>query len=130
MLVAAVVGKDRDRALLMKPLVVGGDIIGRVPQVDLPRQDRDSESGAMLDELGPLIGIGGIGRVAQGQFQSELAVEIGGFEMHVAKDFFLLGGVLGVDVDADFGLEVRGPFGAAAHELAVWSLPQMAPLDV
>src|SRR5260370_35614210 len=50
--------------------------------------------------------------------------------MHVAKDFFLLGGVLRVDMDTDFGLEVRGPFGAAAHELAVWPLAQMTPLDV
>ena len=78
-LVARVIGKDRDAAVVVKPVVVGGDVIGRVPQVDLPRQDWDSEGGAMLDELGALIGIGRIGGVAQGQFQTEVAVEIGGF---------------------------------------------------
>jgi hypothetical protein len=60
----------------------------------------------MLDKLGPLVGIGRRGGVAQGQFQTELAVEIGGFEMHIAKDRFFLRGVLVVDVRADLGLEV------------------------
>jgi hypothetical protein len=53
-----------------------------------------------------LISIGRIGGVAQGQFQTEVAVEIGGFEMHVAKDRFFLGRVFVVDVIADLGLEV------------------------
>jgi hypothetical protein len=39
--VARVIGKDRDTPLLTKPLVVGGDIIGRISQLHLPRQDRD-----------------------------------------------------------------------------------------
>jgi len=34
--VAPVRGKDGDGAMLMQPLVVGGDVMGRVPQVDLP----------------------------------------------------------------------------------------------
>ena len=84
----------------------------------------------MRDEPGALIGVGRVGGGAHGQFQSQFWVEGSGCEMHVAKDFFLLGGVLRVDMDTDFGLEVRGPFGAAAHELAVWPLAQMTPLDV
>src|SRR5712691_7565550 len=71
-LVSRVIVKDRNAALVVQPVVVGGDVIGRVPQLDLPRQYRDSEGGAMLDELAPLIGIGRIGGGAQGQFQTEL----------------------------------------------------------
>ena len=104
-----------DAALVVHPVVVGGDVIGRVAQLHLPRQDRDSEGGAMRNEMRALIGIGRVGGVAQGQFQTQLAVEIGGFEMHVAKDRFFLGGGLGVDVVADLGLEVRGHLGAAAR---------------
>jgi hypothetical protein len=65
-LVARVIGKDRNAALVVQPLVVGGNVMGRVPQVDLPRQYRDSEGGAMLDERTPLMGIGRLGGVAQG----------------------------------------------------------------
>src|SRR2546428_9681239 len=79
------------------------------------------------DEPGALMGVGRVGGGAHGQFQSQLWVEVSGCEMHVAKDFFCFGGVLGVDVDTDFGFEVRGHLGAAAHELAVWSLAEMAP---
>jgi len=34
-LVSRVRGKDRDAALVVHPVVVGGDVIGRVPQLDL-----------------------------------------------------------------------------------------------
>ena len=91
MLVAPVVGKDGDGAMVVQPLVVGGDIIGRIPQLDLPGPHRHGEFAAMRDELGALIGVGRIGGVAHGQFQSQVRVEIGGFEVHVAKDFLFLG---------------------------------------
>jgi hypothetical protein len=50
--------------------------------------------------------------------------------MHIAKDFFCLGGIFGVDVDADFGVHVRRHFGAASHECTAWPLAKMAPFDV
>jgi hypothetical protein len=80
-LVARVIGEDRDATMVVKPEIIGSDVIGCVPQGDLPRQDWDREGGAMLDELGPLLGIGRTGGVAQGQFQTERAVQIGGSEM-------------------------------------------------
>ena len=69
------------------------------------------------------------GRVAQGQVQAQCWVEGGGFEVARAEDCFLIVRVLGVDVDADFGLEVRGHCGAAPDELPVCARPQMAPWD-
>ena len=129
MLVAPVIGKDGDGALVMKPLVVGDDIIGRIPQVDLPRPHRDGEFATMGDKLSALLGVGRVGRVANGQFQAQFRVEIGGFEVEIAKDFLFLVGVLGFDVDTDFGLQVRRHFGAAAHELAACVLAQMTPFD-
>ena len=71
-------------------MVVGGDIIGRVPQLHLPRQDRDGEGGAMVNEMGALIGVGRGGGVAQGQFQAEFPVDIGGLQVQVAKDALCL----------------------------------------
>ena len=69
MLIAPVVGKDGDGAMIMEPLVVGNDIIARIPQVGLPRAHRDGEFAAMGDELGALFGVAGVGRGAQGSFQ-------------------------------------------------------------
>ena len=50
--VARIVVNDRDTALLTEPLVVGGDVRGRVAQLDLPRQDRDGQGSAMVDKMG------------------------------------------------------------------------------
>jgi hypothetical protein len=63
-----------------------------------------------------------VGRVAQGQFQAQVQVEVGGSEAQIAKDFLDLIRVFGIDVDTDFGFEVRWHFGAAAHELTVGAL--------
>jgi hypothetical protein len=52
-----------------------------------------------------------------GQFQAQIQVEVSGGEAQIAKDFLDLIRVLGIGVDPDFGLEVRGHFGAAPHEL-------------
>jgi hypothetical protein len=128
-LVAPVIVKDGNGALLMKPLVVGGVIVSRVPEMHLPGPNRDGQLSTMRDKRGALFGVRGVGRVAQGQFQREFRVEIRGFEVHVAKDLFFFRGVFGIDVDTDFGLEVRGHFGAVAHECAVCSLTQMTPLE-
>ena len=38
-------------------------------------------------------------------------------------------GVLGVNVDTEFRLEVRWPIRAAAHEVTTCALTQMSPLD-
>src|SRR5262249_8370845 len=66
-LVAPVIVEDCDTATVVNPVVVRGDVIGRVPQLHLPRQDWHSQSGAVRDELGALLGVGRIGGVAQGQ---------------------------------------------------------------
>src|SRR5262249_25438820 len=114
-LVSPVVVKDRDAALVVYPAVVGDDIVGSVPEVGLARCNGHGQALAVCDELGPLIGIGRIGGIAEGQFQAELTVEVRGLEMAVAKDAFCLRGVLGVDVVADLGVEVRGPLGTAGQ---------------
>ena len=80
MLVTPVVGKDRDRAMIMQPLVVSRGIVTRIPQVGLPGAHRHGEFAAMGDKLGTLCGIAGVGRAAQGQFQAQLRVEVGGGE--------------------------------------------------
>ena len=116
MLVAPVIGKDGDGATIVKPLVVGDDIVGRIPQLHLPRLYRDGEFAAMRDKLGALMGVGRVGRVAHGQFQAQFWVESGGFKVEIAKHFFCLGGVLIVNVDTDFGLEVRGHFGGSSRQ--------------
>ena len=64
--------------------------------------------------------------MAQGQFQTERAVKIGGSEMHGAKDRFFLGRVFVVDMRADLGREVRRHLGAAAHERALGRLAHRA----
>src|SRR2546423_13902020 len=98
MLVAPVVGKDGDATMVMQPAVVVDDIMGGVPQVDLSGPNGHGQGLAVCDELVALMSIGRIGRGAQGQFQAELAVEVGGCEVTVAKDLFFLRWVLGVDV--------------------------------
>ena len=55
MLIAPVVGKDGDGTLIVKPLVVGGVIVSRVPQMHLPRHHRDDKFAAMRDELGAFL---------------------------------------------------------------------------
>jgi len=65
MLVSPVVIKDRDAPLVVNPVVVGNDIIGRVPQLDLSRQNWDSQGGTMVNELGALMGVGRVCGVAQ-----------------------------------------------------------------
>ena len=129
-LVTRVVGKDRDAAPVVKPLVVGGDIIGGVSQLDLPRSDRHGQGRAMANELGALTGIGWGSRVAHRQFQTEFPVEIGGFEVPIAKDELFLGGVLRIDMVADFGLEVRGHLGTAPQQLAVGTSAHVTPGEV
>ena len=127
--VARVVAKERAGALLMQPWVVGSDAIGRVPQVPLPRRHRDGQRGTMGDTLGALIGVGGVGRIAHGQCQAQFPVEIGGCEVDGAKDVFGLSGGFGVDVLPHLCLQVRGHFGATAHERAAGSLAHVAPRE-
>jgi hypothetical protein len=129
-LVTRVVGKDGDAAPVVKPLVVGGDIIGGVSQLDLPRSDRHGQGRAMANELGALTGIGWVSRVAHRQFQTEFPVEIGGFEVPIAKDELFLGGVLRIDMVAAFGLEVRGHLGTAPQPLAVGTSAHVTPGEV
>ena len=85
MLVAPVLGKDGDGAMRMQPRVVGGDVMGGVPQLYLPRQPRDGAWAAMGDEPGALIGGGRVGGVAYGQCQSQLLVEVSGGETRVCS---------------------------------------------
>ena len=49
--------------------------------------------------------------------------------MEIAKHFFFFVGVLGVDVDTDFGLQIRWHFGAPTDEFTGCLLAQMAPFD-
>ncbi len=130
MLVAPVIIKDGDGASIVKPFVVGDEIIGRIPELLLPRLYRDGEFAAMGDKLIALLRVAWVGRVAQGQLQAQLRVDVGGFEVEIAEDFFFLAWVLVIDVDADFGLEIRGHFRAATDELAVCVVIQMAPFDM
>ena len=117
--VAPVVGKDGDGATSMKPLVVGHASMGCIPQVPLPRSQRDSECTALRDKLGAFCRVAWGGRVAQGHFQAQVQVKVGSFEVQRAQDCLALIGVFGVDVDTDVGLQVRWHFGAAAHERTV-----------
>ena len=89
-LVSPVVVKDGDAALVVYPAVVGSDIIGGVAEVNLPGCNGHSQSLSVCDERVALIGIGGRGGAAKGQLQAELAVEVGGLKMAVAKDAFFL----------------------------------------
>jgi hypothetical protein len=104
--VSPVVIEDRDTPVVMHPEVVGGDILGCVPQLHLSRQHGHGQGGAMCNKCAALIGVGGISGIAQGALQREFAVDIGGFDLHVAKDRFFLRRIFGVDVVADFGLKV------------------------
>ena len=79
--------------------------------------------------MGALSGVGRIRGVTSGQFQAALAVEIGGLQVHVATDCFLLGRVLGVDVMADFRLEVRGHLGTTAPEFTLRILAHLSPCE-
>jgi hypothetical protein len=72
----------------------------------------------MGNELGAFIGARRIGRMAQRSFQREVGMEIGGFEVQVAKDPLLFAWVLGVDMIADTGFEVGGHLGTAGAQLA------------
>jgi len=104
--------------------------MGRVPQVALPRQDRDSESGARLDARGPRMGSRRRGRVAQGPCPSERAVASGGCAMHGAQDGFFLGRVLGGDGGAALGIEVRGHWGTAPPPRALGTAAHVTPGEV
>jgi hypothetical protein len=129
-LITRVVGKDRNAAPVVKPSVVGDHITGGVSQLDLPWSDRHGQGRAMAHELGALIGIGWVSRIAQGQFQTEFPVAIRGFEGHIAKDELFLGGVLRIDMGADFGLEVRGHLGTAPQQLALGTSAHVTPGEV
>lgn len=116
MLISRVVVKDRDAPVLMHPVVVVYLIIGRVPQLDLPGQDRHGQGAAMANELAALIRTGRISRITQRQFQSEVGMKIGRFEVQVAKDPLFLAWVLVIDVIADTGLKVRGDLGGSSRQ--------------
>src|ERR671919_180788 len=105
MLVSPIVVKEGDAALVVQPAVVGGDIISGVAEVNLSGCNGHGQALAVCDEFVALMGIGRVGGVAKRQLQGEVAVEIGGLEMAVAKDTFFLHRVLGVDMVADFGLK-------------------------
>jgi hypothetical protein len=83
----------------------------------------------MRKEMGAFMGIGRGGRIAQGQFQAQFPVDIGGFEVQVAKDALGVRGVLGVEVVADLGLEVRRHLGTAPEQLALGPPPQVTPCE-
>ena len=74
-----------------------------------------------------LMGIGRVGGVAEGLFQAERAADIRALLMHIAKDGLLLGGVLGVEMVADLGLEVRRHLGAMAEQCTLRALTEVAP---
>ena len=57
-LVARVISTDRDATLVVHPVVVGHDIIGRVPQWNLPRSYGEGQGLAMRDALATRIGVG------------------------------------------------------------------------
>jgi hypothetical protein len=67
--ITSVVVKDRDGTMIVKPLVVGGVIVSRVPEMHLPGQNRDGQFGAMRDKRRVLFGVSGVSGVAQGQLQ-------------------------------------------------------------
>ncbi len=69
--VAWIVGKDRKTTAVTSPLRVGADIIGRVPQLHLPWQDRQGKGSAMRDEVGTLVRIGRVRGGAPGQFSTQ-----------------------------------------------------------
>ena len=73
------------------------------------------------------IRMGRVGRVAEGQFESELDGDSGGLLVQRAKDALLLAGILGVDMRADSGLEVLGDLGAVAPQLALGVSAEMRP---
>ena len=127
--VASVVVKDRHPAAVTHPFVVGSDVRGRIPSLHLSRQDRDREGGAMRQAMGAFMGIGRGGRGAQGQFQAQVPVDIGGCEVHVAKDALFVGGVFGVKVIADLGLEVRGHLGSGPEQLALKTSTEGTPCE-
>ena len=82
----------------------------------------------MGNEMAAFMGIGGRSRVAQGQFQAQLIVDIGGLLVQVAKDLLLLALILGIDMVADLGFEVRGDLGTVPHQVALESLVHMAQI--
>ena len=62
--IAPVVVEDCDAPLVMHPGVVGYLIMGRVPQLNLPRQHGHGQGAAMANELAALIGARRISRIA------------------------------------------------------------------
>jgi hypothetical protein len=128
--VAPVIVQDGDGATILKPLGVSDEILGRIPELHLPRAHRDLELTAMWDQLSALIRVGRVGRITHRPFQVQFQVEVGGSEVEIAKHFFFLVGILGVDVDPDFGLEVRWSFGSAPDERLVCFRTQMAPFGL
>ena len=56
-------------------------------------------------------------------------MEIGGFEVQVAKDALFLAWVVVIDVIADTGFEVGRHLGAAGAQLAAWSQAEVGPFE-
>src|SRR5688500_5514775 len=68
MFVAPMVGKERDATVVMHPVVVVNLIIGRVAELNLPRQPRHSQGAAVANELAALICASRISGMTQRQF--------------------------------------------------------------
>jgi hypothetical protein len=65
-LVAPVIVKDGDGATIMQPLIIGNDIIGRIPELFLPSSNWDGELATMGDKLRTFLSVTRVGRIAQG----------------------------------------------------------------
>ena len=83
----------------------------------------------MANELGAFIRPRRIGGIAQRQFQSEVGMEISGFEVEVTKNPLFLARVLLVDVIANASFEIGGDLGAADLQLAAWTQAEVAPFE-
>ncbi len=127
MFVAGIIGDNGDAPLTPYPLIVCRDVVGRIAELHLTRHDRDADRGPMRLEVHAFIRMGRVGRVAEGQCESELDVDSGGLVVQIAKDALLLAGILGVDMRADSGLEVLGDLGAVAPQLALGVSAEMRP---
>ena len=56
-------------------------------------------------------------------------MEIGGFEVHVAKDALFVAWIVVVDVIADASFEIRGDLGATGLQLAACTSAEMTPFE-
>lgn len=56
-------------------------------------------------------------------------MEIGGFEVQIAKDALFVAWVVVIDVIADAGFEIRGDLGATGLQLAACTPAEVTPFE-